>query len=195
MIRTIPERLQDLAQAAPEREILRYRFLDGSEIVLTRAELLKLAESTAEQLEEAGASDGDIVAIVQRHPLALIGTFFGITGIAAVPSILPFATEKLHPDRYQASMAALFDLVQPALLVTEPELYDEVAALLPSPAPEKPTLLSIDVGAQCAAPLQPISDPDAIALLQHSSGTTGLQKGVALSHRAIFDQLDAYSQA
>src|SRR5581483_7786597 len=34
-----------------------------------------------------------------------------------------------------------------------------------------------------------------IVLLQHSSGTTGLQKGVALSHRAIFNQLDAYGQA
>jgi acyl-CoA synthetase (AMP-forming)/AMP-acid ligase II len=38
-------------------------------------------------------------------------------------------------------------------------------------------------------------DPDDIALLQHSSGTTGLQKGVALSHRAVLSQLDAYSEA
>jgi fatty-acyl-CoA synthase len=29
--------------------------------------------------------------------------------------------------------------------------------------------------------------------LQHSSGTTGLQKGVALSHQAVFNQLDSYS--
>jgi len=29
-------------------------------------------------------------------------------------------------------------------------------------------------------------------LLQHSSGTTGLQKGVALSHRAVLNQLSAY---
>jgi acyl-CoA synthetase (AMP-forming)/AMP-acid ligase II len=37
--------------------------------------------------------------------------------------------------------------------------------------------------------------PDEVALLQHSSGTTGLQKGVALSHRAVLKQLDAYSRA
>ncbi|MCK7506388.1 MAG: AMP-binding protein [Desulfobacterales bacterium] len=36
---------------------------------------------------------------------------------------------------------------------------------------------------------------DDIVLLQHSSGTTGLQKGVALSHQAVFNQLDAYSRA
>jgi acyl-CoA synthetase (AMP-forming)/AMP-acid ligase II len=36
--------------------------------------------------------------------------------------------------------------------------------------------------------------PEDVALLQHSSGTTGLQKGVALSHQAVFNQLDEYSQ-
>ena len=30
-------------------------------------------------------------------------------------------------------------------------------------------------------------------LLQHSSGTTGLQKGVALSHQAVFNQLESYA--
>jgi acyl-CoA synthetase (AMP-forming)/AMP-acid ligase II len=38
-------------------------------------------------------------------------------------------------------------------------------------------------------------NPDDIAFLQHSSGTTGLQKGVALSHRAVLNQLASYSDA
>ena len=37
--------------------------------------------------------------------------------------------------------------------------------------------------------------PDDIVLLQHSSGTTGLQKGVALTHQAVFNQLESYSKA
>jgi acyl-CoA synthetase (AMP-forming)/AMP-acid ligase II len=32
-------------------------------------------------------------------------------------------------------------------------------------------------------------------LLQHSSGSTGLQKGVALTHRAVLRQIEAYGQA
>lgn len=36
---------------------------------------------------------------------------------------------------------------------------------------------------------------DDLVLLQHSSGSTGLQKGVALSHGAVFNQLNAYAQA
>jgi acyl-CoA synthetase (AMP-forming)/AMP-acid ligase II len=37
--------------------------------------------------------------------------------------------------------------------------------------------------------------PEEIVLLQHSSGTTGLQKGVALSHQAVLNQLHSYSQS
>lgn len=37
------------------------------------------------------------------------------------------------------------------------------------------------------------ASPDSIAFLQHSSGTTGLQKGVALSHQAVLNQLASYS--
>jgi acyl-CoA synthetase (AMP-forming)/AMP-acid ligase II len=37
--------------------------------------------------------------------------------------------------------------------------------------------------------------PESIALLQHSSGTTGLQKGVALSHTALLNQIEAYRAA
>ena len=36
--------------------------------------------------------------------------------------------------------------------------------------------------------------PEDIVLLQHSSGTTGLQKGVALSHQAVINQLDSYAR-
>src|SRR5205807_10365387 len=40
-----------------------------------------------------------------------------------------------------------------------------------------------------------VAEPDDIACLQHSSGTTNLKKGVMLSHRAIIEQCDAYSAA
>jgi acyl-CoA synthetase (AMP-forming)/AMP-acid ligase II len=45
------------------------------------------------------------------------------------------------------------------------------------------------------ATLPPAPDAGAVALLQHSSGTTGLKKGVKLSYQAISDQLAAYRDA
>src|SRR5581483_5315521 len=37
--------------------------------------------------------------------------------------------------------------------------------------------------------------PDQLAFIQHSAGTTGLQKGVALTHAAVLRQLDSLSRA
>jgi acyl-CoA synthetase (AMP-forming)/AMP-acid ligase II len=52
-------------------------------------------------------------------------------------------------------------------------------------------------GVENVAPAEPgvLPAADATALLQHSSGTTGLKKGVMLSYRAITAQLAAYRQA
>ena len=40
-----------------------------------------------------------------------------------------------------------------------------------------------------------VSASSEVAFLQHSSGTTGLQKGVALSHEAVLNQVASYSEA
>src|SRR5262249_31990610 len=40
-----------------------------------------------------------------------------------------------------------------------------------------------------------VRGPEALAFIQHSSGTTGLQKGVALSHRAVLAQLTGLARA
>jgi len=53
--------------------------------------------------------------------------------------------------------------------------------------------LAEDAGSEDFRPHAP--HPDDIAFLQHSSGTTGLQKGVALSHRAVLNQLASYARA
>ena len=46
------------------------------------------------------------------------------------------------------------------------------------------------------APLRVVFTPEeSIALLQHSSGTTGLKKGVALSYAAIADHVESYARA
>ena len=112
---------------------------------------------------------------------------------------MPFLTEKLSPDQYRNSLSALFEIARPAVTITFADFLSEVTrARGDKPVPREIIVTeeilpdtSIDPGNLPGLHAK----PDDIVLLQHSSGTTGLQKGVALSHRAIFNQLNSYGQA
>ncbi len=200
MAPTLPEQLHRLAVEAPERECLRLLYPNRPDIVLNRAQFFRAAQKVAGMLSAAGVQPHDLVIMVQRDALPLTTSFFGAALLRAIPSIMPFQTEKLHPDRYRAAMAALIALSHPRVLLTEPDLYAEVCALLPQGGSgELPQVIAVHAEdlLQADHPLELNSpfDENDIALLQHSSGTTGLQKGVALAHRAIFEQLERYGQA
>lgn len=198
MTTTLVNQLLQLAGESPQRECLRLRYSDQPEDVLSRQDLMAAIRHAASQLQAAGARPGDLVIIVQRDLLVLVATFFGASLLGAIPSILPFATEKLEPSRYREAMAALIRVSHPAILATDLLVESDVRALLPSSEPNLPTVVVLqrwDGAQEYPAETYAGSNPEQIALLQHSSGTTGLQKGVALSHRAIFEQLEAYRQA
>jgi len=137
---------------------------------------------------------------------------------------MPFLTEKLLPERYRADLAALVSVTRPEAIVTYPEFAGEVHSALhdsitPVSLPGKLAAARLEgTGFEAHAgnpvraviisnQVQPPSEPDfdslpglrrnpsETVLLQHSSGTTGLQKGVALSHQAVLNQLAAYSAA
>ncbi len=147
----------------------------------------------------AGIQHGEVVVLILQHGADLIYSFWGAILHGAIPAIMPFLTEKLSPERYRADLSALISVTQPAAIVTYPEFDSDIRSAL-TPGNSVRTVLLTSQLAQSAEPdfdqmhgLQ--CAPTDIVLLQHSSGTTGLQKGVALSHQAVLNQLDAYSRA
>lgn len=192
---TLPGQLRHIAEAQPDRELLRIIAPKQADRVLTRQQFYDAARAAAEVMQNSGVKQGELVVMVQQDLLTLTASFFGAMLIGAVPSILPFATEKLDPKRYAESMEALLRLTQPQLLLADEHTISDLKAVMHGSEDlltvvraeqlltAKPTLIPIEV------------DPEAVALLQHSSGTTGLQKGVALSHGAIIRQVSAYRKA
>ena len=166
---------------------------------ITYRNLFEKSLAFALRLEQAGIQPGEVVIIILPLSADLICAFFGAILAGAIPSIMPFLTEKLSPDQYRSSLSALFEITRPAATITYPEFLEEVVRArgtqrLPREiivADEVPTLLDTDPHRLPGL----LADPDDIVLLQHSSGTTGLQKGVALSHRSVFNQLNSYGRA
>jgi acyl-CoA synthetase (AMP-forming)/AMP-acid ligase II len=90
-------------------------------------------------------------------------------------------------------------VTRPTAIVTYPEFEGEVRSALQRGASVRSVLITDRIEAQADIDFSSLKDlrrnADDIVLLQHSSGTTGLQKGVALSHQAVFNQLYAYSKS
>lgn len=189
---TLSERL--LARGRDEPDQLAVRLLHGQreEQEITCRDLLEGSLRRAGQMQLRGIRAGAVVLIIHPHGTDLLYSFFGAVLAGAIPSILPYPTEKLDPVRYRQSMEALFQLIEPRAVMTYSELGQ---TLRPHLDPHHASLLLPQSGGDAPLGVPASVSPQDIALLQHSSGTTGLQKGVALSHTAIFNQLQSYAEA
>ena len=113
---------------------------------------------------------------------------------------MPYLTEKLSPEKYQKDLKALIGITKPAGIITFGAFIEGFDFLNSRENSIKSMFVIDDLrhvdNNLSNSTLPGISvDPGEIVLLQHSSGTTGLQKGVALSHRAVLNQLDSYCDA
>ncbi len=196
---TFAEVLRQYHQETPERVCMVLQHSGQEDRKVTYRELLEGANAHARSLQAAGIQPGEVVILILQHGSDLVFSFFGAVLHGAIPSIMPFLTEKLLPERYRADLASLVSITRPAAIITYPEFEEEVRAALHPGDSVRAVLLADQVEAPSAPDFDQLQGlrrtPQDIVLLQHSSGTTGLQKGVALSHQAVFNQLAAYQQA
>ncbi|MGE5463842.1 MAG: AMP-binding protein, partial [Syntrophothermus sp.] len=169
------------------------------DVPLTFEALLRGTGAFARTLARERIQPGEVVVLILQHSEELLYSFWGSILYGAIPSIMPFLTEKLAPERYRADLASLVSVTRPSAIVTYPEFEADVRSALQEGDSVRSVILTSQIepaagfdfktlrGFECS-----VND---IVLLQHSSGTTGLQKGVALSHQAVFNQLEAYGNS
>jgi acyl-CoA synthetase (AMP-forming)/AMP-acid ligase II len=161
---------------------------------ITYRHLLMQAVGAQKKLESEGIQPGEVVLLILQHGEDLIYSYFGTILHGAIPSIMPYLTEKLQPERYREDLASLIKVSQPAAIFTYAEFEPEVKAALLEGSSVRKVMLA-EESLQAGDPVFDLDrrQPEDIVLLQHSSGTTGLQKGVALSHQAVLNQIDSYA--
>ncbi len=196
---TFPHNLRHSYETAADQAAIHLLFNRQPDRAMTYRELIHGSAGYAQSLAQAGIQPGEVVILILQHGEALIHAFFGAILHGAIPSIMPFLTEKLAPDTYRRSLAALFEISAPAAVITYADFLPEMQAARQPNDSLRAVLLAEQI-----APVESVDfaalrgferNPEDIVLLQHSSGTTGLQKGVALSHEAVFNQLDSYAEA
>ncbi|MGB2897424.1 MAG: AMP-binding protein [Anaerolineales bacterium] len=195
---TVTEVLYQTIQEEPDRIALILHGPDGGQVI-TYADLLRGSLGYANSLACVGVQRNEPVILLLQHGRPLIEAFFGAILYGAIPAIMPFLTEKLSPERYRQSLEALIEITNPTAIITYPEFAEEVTRAREEGDSVRSVILWTEVEPAAEISWETLggmeSEPEDIVLLQHSSGTTGLQKGVALSHEAVLNQLKAYAKA
>ena len=183
----------------PDKIILHFQKAGREDIHLNYRELIEGSAKYSAALSLAGIKPGEVVVIILQHGLDLIFAYFGSILNGSIPSIMPFLTEKLLPEKYRKDLNSLIEITKPSGIITFNEFRTELSHL-----EDHSVVRKIIIAEELSREDAPIIDqyysgldrkPDDIVLLQHSSGTTGLQKGVALTHQAVFNQLESYGKA
>lgn len=193
---TLPAHL--LRHATTRGDQAAFHVIAGDRLTtLSWAGLLRLADGYAGRYRAAGVVPGDVVLISLKHGPSLYPACLGAMLVGAAPAFLPFPSDKQDPVLYWETHQALFARVQARVLLTYAEQAADVAGALPVVT----TLLVDEPLPAGATPIAEIAenltlpDPDSVALIQHSSGTTGQKKGVALTYRELARQVSSYSAA
>ena len=141
---------------------------------LTYAELFAAAAAARRQIEASGAAH---VGILDVNSLAVpVGLF------AAAWAGLPFVplNYRLTGDEVDALVAR----IAPAYLVVEPARVERLASLAGAKAVARDRFLAGLAGEEDPAADWPV-DPDAVAVLLFTSGTTGAPKAAVLRNRHL----------
>ena len=193
--RTLPEVLQWHAERQPDRTHL--MLYDEADRVtpITYGEFLREARRAAGALAQTGLQPGEAVAIMLPTSLDYFVSFFGILLCGAIPlPIYPPARLSQLEDHLRRHAKILHN-AQARVLITTREIAP-VARLLQAQIVELREVVTTEHLQQSgmSAP-RPPADPEALALLQYTSGSTGQPKGVMLSHANLLANIRSMGKA
>jgi fatty-acyl-CoA synthase len=196
---TFFQTLKEHYTVSPERIAVTLQFPREDDRQLSYKSLLDGANAYARHYAEQGIQRNEVIVLILQHGEDLLYAFWGAILHGAIPSIMPFLTEKLSPERYRADLSSLVSVTKPVAIVTYPEFEENVRDALNEDDSVRTVIISDEIGDASPPDFNLLGGgddvPDDVVLLQHSSGTTGLQKGVALSHQAVWNQLEAYGES
>lgn len=182
-VQTLPEALE---RAARDGAYLWTAVRDGQEEEHSLAHLLERSARLARALIAQGFERGERAVIMLPTSEAWLTAFFGtlLAGGVAVPVGPNLSLGGM--DRYAETVAAIFRSAGARFLLGSAaiEPYREALQGRGSPV-ERFLRADLPDSWPDASVSLPTASPDEPAIIQYTSGTTGVPKGVVLSHRAL----------
>ncbi len=195
MVTTRYRTLVDALFSAPSDRPFVTAWIDEDEQqTVTFGEFRQRAQVQAQFLRSNGITVGDRVILIMPQGIPLMAAFAGAMLLGAVPAILAYPNFKVEPSKYRFGLAGVTANLQAKAVVIDDEFPDD---LLGHVSFGEQTKLLRAAGEQAPASQMELPDagnaPESLAFIQHSAGTTGLQKGVALTHVSVLQHLEHLS--
>lgn len=180
--------LFDRAASRPDDIAYRFHGSKADDVTdLSMAELDRSVRAVAAAMQARGLAGERVVLALPHAPSFLIG-FFGCLAAGALAVPVPMQRAGREDPRFDAVLADC----APRLVLADAAAAPSLATLAASrvaeagrPAPEVTTVEAL--AGDPADYRRPAIDPDTIAILQYTSGSTGDPKGVMVSHGNFMD--------
>ncbi|MBI5897673.1 MAG: AMP-binding protein [Rhodocyclales bacterium] len=188
------QRIRRNAESLRGLAFLHLRYPDRREDVLTYDGLVELAGRWGALYRSRGLRPGQRVVVILPHSRDLYAAYLGAMLGDLVPSYFAHPSPKHSRAEFFATLNRLVSAAGAAAVVLYPELAGQIKG-----GELAAGVMRIVAGEEIlpageADRESPQADPEATALVQFSSGTTGLKKGIEISHRALFWQIDTYAR-
>ena len=175
--RTIPDLLDEAAERHGDRLWLR---TDDVSVSFEQGRADVAAAITA--LRDRGLAKGDLVMVTTRTTPSYALIWLALTSMGAI-------AVTVNPASAQAELAGLLGQTTPRAVITDPELATTVEAAVAGAGVGTNDVLMVDdvVDPGTGAATGPVAgavEPDDVAVLIPTSGTTGRSKLVMQTHRA-----------
>jgi acyl-CoA synthetase (AMP-forming)/AMP-acid ligase II len=186
-------------ELTPDKDAIVHWIAGEEPIRWTFTSLIDAAKRFSQFIYNVGIKPGNVCAIIIRHNPYLYPLYMGISRTGALPAILAYPNPRLHPEKFRQGLEGMAQRSGLDYILTERELEPIIRPLIEKPGSTIKAIylplewnlndandLALDSIIEEAASAVKETEP---FLVQHSSGTTGLQKPIAVTHKALLEHV------
>lgn len=179
---TLPQMLHKAAEQCAGKGII-YLQPDGTETCQSYVQLLEEAQKIRGSLRQQGLQSHDRVILQLENNWDIIPAFWGCILGGFAPVIMEVPPSYEASQRIADKLRQIWQLLGCPLIITREKQQAQIQDFLPQSGPGVSSLESLRNNQPDSSP--DLSQPDEVAFLSLTSGSTGIPKCVQLTHRNL----------